>query len=420
MTTGTRGASDVKRRKRTFSIARWSVLLLVLLVSTAIGLFHQKAKSLGLVGVDALCPFGGIESFWAFMTTGGLVIRRIAIGSFVLLGASVAVALIAGRAFCGQFCPLGTLQELMAGLRNRLGLKRRELPEALDGPARLLKYGVLIVFTWFTWRMAELVIRPFDPWVAYHHLTSPELLTEFGIGAAVLGISLVGSFVYDRFFCKYACPMGAFLAPISWLSAFKVRRDSSACIACGKCDMSCQMNLEIADRATPDSTECISCGVCVAECPVPGALTFSARPVTGKQIAALTPIALVGLSAAVMFGIVGVSMATGTMSVTNPTLAQQMREGSGELPGSGESEGHGAGAGEGAPIEPGTTDTSLIKGYMTLAEVAQAFGVPLAELQAQFGVNDADTAVALKDIKDAYGFDMEQLRAFVAERAAPQ
>ena len=93
-----------------------------------------------------------------------------------------------------------------------------------------------------TWNAGELLIRSYDPWVAYNHLTSAELLTENAIGLAVLVVALIGSLVYDRFFCKYACPMGALLALLSRLGLFRVRRDADTCIDCGACVDTCPVS----------------------------------------------------------------------------------------------------------------------------------------------------------------------------------
>jgi polyferredoxin len=236
--------SEIQQRKtdrRKFKTARWVVLGVVLLISTVIGLLHQKAPGLRLVGVDALCPFGGVESLWALLASGGML-KKIAGGSFILLIASVGLNLLFGRAFCGQFCPLGTLQEIFGTLRTPFSMKRLEIPRAVDVPARFLKYLVFGVFAWLAWLTGTLAIRPYDPWVAYHHLTSPELLTNFGIGAAILGVSLVGSFVYDRFFCKYLCPMGAFLGLFNKLGRFQVTRHADACIDCGASSERCRVH----------------------------------------------------------------------------------------------------------------------------------------------------------------------------------
>ncbi len=305
------GRTSRSRGDRRFRFARWTLLLAVLAVSTVIGLLHQKARHLGVVGVDALCPFGGIESLWALLTA-GVFIKRIAWGSVVLLAGAVALNLVAGRVFCGQFCPLGTLQELFGVLRGRFGVTRRESPRIVDVPARMLKFGVFGVFTWLAWLFGTLVIRPYDPWVAYHHLTSPELLTEFGIGTAVLGVSLAGSFLYDRFFCKYLCPMGAFLALFSRVSWFRVTRVAPACVDCGACDGVCPVNIEVSKvRTVVDDSECIACGLCVDACPKSEALE-----VRGRRGGHLTPLALVGVTALAMLGIVAVTTLLGLMGFT--------------------------------------------------------------------------------------------------------
>ena len=102
----------------------------------------------------------------------------------------------------------------------------------------------------WTWQAAALVMRPYDPWAAYAHITSAELMTEFGIGVAILGISLAGSLVYERFFCKYLCPMGAFLGIFSKVSFSGIRRDADACINCSVCDKACPMNLDVSTADT--------------------------------------------------------------------------------------------------------------------------------------------------------------------------
>lgn len=79
-------------------------------------------------------------------------------------------------------------------------------------------------------------MRPYDAWAAYMHLLSTEVLAEFGIGLAILEVTVAGPLAYDRFFCKYACPMGALLGMLSPLGWFKVRRDSDRCIGYRACD----------------------------------------------------------------------------------------------------------------------------------------------------------------------------------------
>ena len=411
--------SEVQQRKteqRRFRVARWVVLALVLLASTVIGLLHQKAPQLRLASVDALCPFGGIESLWALLASGGML-KKIAASSFILLGASVGINLILGRAFCGQFCPLGTLQELLGTLRSKLGISRLTVPTAVDLPARFLKYLVFGVFAWLAWITGTLAIRPYDPWVAYHHLTSPELLTNFGIGLGVLVVSLAGSLVYDRFFCKYLCPMGAFLGLFNKLGLYQVTRHADACIDCGACDKVCPVNIAVS--TTPEvlsDSECIACGECVAACPKAEALTFETR--TGKV---MRPVVLVGVAIALMLGVVGVSVATGNMSlITAPLAVQAGTAGAATTSVSAsagaESAGVLASAAQPAAASAPQFDTALIKGYMSMNEVTQATGITSQEFISAFGVTSDELAMPLKEMKNAHDFDTQAVRDFVADR----
>ena len=86
------------------------------------------------------------------------------------------------------------------------------MPKNIDKVLRKLKYVVLIITVFFAWKNAGLWVAKYDPWSAYGHL--PEGLTnvwlESSIGLIKLIVTIIGSMVYDRFFCKYLCPNGAY------------------------------------------------------------------------------------------------------------------------------------------------------------------------------------------------------------------
>ncbi len=386
--------SDRTAQRRSRAI-RLGVLIAGLLIITTIGVLHQVGGVAKPVGVDALCPFGGIETLWSLLSGQGLL-QRIAVSSVILLGVVLLMALVFRRAFCGYICPLGALQELFGKLGAFLwrGKKRPEVPASLDRPARLLKYGVLAFFTVWTWQAAALVIRPYDPWVAYMHLTSGELFAEFGIGLAVLGISLAGSVVYDRFFCKYLCPMGATLGILAPVSLFKVRRNADTCIDCGACDKACSMNVQVSTVDTVSDCECINCNECVNACPVANTLDV-ADAGFARHRTSLRPQQVLGLVTGMIAVLLVASTASGAFAWTMPTLA-------------------GSAASNG-----GTINVEDIKGRMSFAEVSQATGIPAAEFEAQFGVQPADMTVPMKDIAAKYGFDVHtDLREWVAQRMA--
>ncbi len=94
-----------------------------------IGLRHMLPgeSSRGRV-FDAFCPFGGVETLWAYVTTGQTLMTTNPLNFSVLL-ALLGVSLIAGRAFCGGWmCPIGTLQDMFAGWARRLSGGKKTNP----------------------------------------------------------------------------------------------------------------------------------------------------------------------------------------------------------------------------------------------------------------------------------------------------
>ena len=392
--------TDKASRKRA-RWARWIVLGVVLAAMTAIITAHVRSSGSGRwAGVDFLCPFGGLETLYSLLAGDGFL-RRTAASSVILLVGMVAMAVVYRRSFCGTICPLGALQGIFGAVGRRLLGRRLTVPRAVDRVARYLKYVILVFFAVWTWQAAELVLRPYDPWVAWAHLTSPELLTSFGIGLAVLIVSLVGSFVYDRFFCKYLCPAGALLGLLSRVSFLNIRRDADACIDCGRCDNACMMNVEVATADVVRSSECISCNECVNVCPVPGALKVTAP--SGARAGALVA---TGAVVALMVGIVGATTLSGAFDWQMQSQAQAQ--------GAGEGQGQGGGQGEG---QGGSGTDSAIKGWMSFADIAAMTGIPLEEFTAEWGVPAADLDQPMKDIKDTYGFSPDDVRAWAEARA---
>ena len=382
--------SSKRDRKRSRTI-RLAVLATVLVGITAVGLAHQRG--IAVVGVDALCPFGGIETLWSLIAK-GTFIQRVAASSVVLFAAILATALLFRRSFCGTICPLGAVQEFSGKIGAKL-LPHGHLtmPAALDRPARWLKYVVLVGFTVWTWQAATLVMRPYDPWVAWMHLSSSELLAEFSIGAALLAVSVIGSIVYDRFFCKYLCPTGAFLGAISRLSVFKVRRNADTCTDCKACDKVCPTNVSVSTVDVVNDAECINCNECVNVCPAAGTLSVSSG---GASPRVITPLVMLALTAALLVGAVGLATATGTFAWTPKTLEQST---------------------EAATSAGGTLNVEDIRGSMTFAEISKASGIPEATFKERFGVTEAEMSKPIKDLASEKGFDVHtDVREFVKQK----
>lgn len=382
--------SDRPAQRRNRAV-RLIVLAAGLVIITVIGLAHRFGVQ--VVGVDALCPFGGIETFWTLVTQATLV-QRVAASSVVLLVAVLLTAVVFRRSFCGYVCPLGALQEFFGKLGALLwrGKRRPAIPAAIDRPARWLKYVVLAVFAVWSWQAASLVIRPYDPWVAYMHLTSTEVLTEFWVGLIVLGVSVAGSVVYERFFCKYLCPMGGFLGAISRFSVFKVRRNELTCTDCKACDKVCPVNVKVSQSCVVDDPECINCNECVNVCPVKGTLEVAAPGVPERR-RILQPLTMLGIVVAIIVAVVGLTTVSGSFAWTLPSLASAPKSAA------------------------GTLDVSQIRGSMSFEEVSKATGIPASAFEQRFGVTEADMGTPMKDLAESHGFDVHtDVRDFVSEK----
>lgn len=448
------GVKSNSKTQRLFRGVRLGVLAALLVVSTTLGILHQTARGTRPVGVDALDPFGGIEALITFVLSGTLL-DKVAWSSFILLGATVAVALVFRRAFCGQICAFGALQELAGRLgRTILGSRRHVVPKFIDRPGRSLKYLVLAVVVAGSAVTASLFIRPYDPWAAWHHILSAELFSGFLAGLILLAVSLAGSVLYERFFCKYLCPMGAFLGLLHRLGWFRVKRVEATCTHCHACDRACPVGIQVEATSQVQSAECINCNLCVEACPVADTLV-TGGPKQGK----VSSFALLGITAGVFVAVMGLTTALGGFEWTVKSLAERARSGGLERRGeAAEAQGTqraseapavvsaavpakeagkavpaaGAAAARGAPdtsaqntTQPapeapavaGGPDPQVIRGSDTFEQVAETFGVPKAALMERFGITATEFGGPIRDIvhREGAAFEVQDVRDFVAE-----
>ena len=260
-----------KKQKDHLQYLRYAILFFFLIFMSWMGYRHQLLGGgpAGSPTVDALCPFGGLESIYSWLKE-GYWLRRIALSSFVLFIGVTLATLLTGRVFCGWICPLGAVNEFVSAGSRKLGIKKIKLPPAVDKCLRYLKYVILLMIIYTTWKFGTLTFRDYDPWAAWMHLSAGW--GEFGYGTAVLFATLFAGVFIERFWCRYLCPLGAFLAFVSKFSLVKVYRDQSPCINCGKCAVVCPVGLTPDKDIVQGNGECITCGKCYSACPVDGAM----------------------------------------------------------------------------------------------------------------------------------------------------
>jgi len=245
-----------------------------------IGLRHVMPGEASRGGsFDTFCPFGGIETLLPYIATGHTLKTTNLLNFSILLGV-LGVALVAGRAFCGWMCPLGTIQDFLAAWGRRLSgephhvrgkaSKARlpvRLPAIADKWLRYAKYAILGLIL-----VASLVaiyppLRNICPVRAVFSFKMTPLLWS------ILRVFLLTSIMVARAWCKFLCPLGATLAIFNIISPVRLASDMAHCNNCGRCDIECSMGIEDVPDNLND-TECIRCLECLDTCTRQDALTL--------------------------------------------------------------------------------------------------------------------------------------------------
>ena len=239
-------------------IAQASGLLLGLLGFTGIGMTHLIFPGLHCYACPlavTVCPIGLVQNLIIFGTI-----------PFFWIGAIVAYGLIAGRGFCGWFCPFGTLNDLLA-------FRKVKVRNSFSYSKYVVLLGTLIA----AWYFADTMFCKFCPVasieasIPYLFLGVAKVNQPFLIHVGTLAGTLVGMILIARFWCRYLCPMGAILSLFNRVSFLHLQLKPNQCSGCGTCSESCPMGLD--PHLEHDNHNCIKCGECVGACEL-GALSL--------------------------------------------------------------------------------------------------------------------------------------------------
>ena len=239
---------------------RWApVVRLILLLGLVLYAFFAKSGRIGAVTLGVTLVYlgfidGGFLSV-SHITSGiivgpGVYLRDMAL--LIMIAFTVVTTLLWGRVFCGFLCPFGALQDFITRIVPRRF--QRALPQRIHDRAIYLKYGILLLIVGLAALPAQIAVyQYFEPFGTVFYLsTSPLLLS-------IAGGFLVASAVVPRFYCRYACPLGAALGVASLLSFFRIRRVEQ-CEPCKVCEIACPTGAIRGPEI--DFKECVRCNVC--------------------------------------------------------------------------------------------------------------------------------------------------------------
>lgn len=366
------------KNNKAFKLLRYILLTAFLAIITTEAYLHQLLGGGKAPSIHALCPYGALESLYS-MIFSGTPVQKIFSGTFILFIITLLIALIFRRSFCGLICPFGTIQEFFGILGKKIFRKRFIIPSKIDRPLRYTKYITLIITILLAWETSGLWMDSYDPWAAYGHIFAgvTALTSEYMIGSIILIVTLIGSLLYDRFFCKYLCPMGAFYGLISKISPSKIIRNEDNCINCGLCSKNCPVNIKVSEVKEVTSAECINCQSCVTVCPKNNAIEFKLRNKSVKPISILVLVVLL------FFGGIGTTKLIGIYQTTPAKITSETK-----------------------------ITAEEIKGYMTLQELSLGLKMNLNDLYKKLNIpSSVSKDTKLKDIKNYVpGFEVENAR----------
>jgi polyferredoxin len=203
-------------------------------------------------------------------------------------------------AYCGWICSCGALAETMGDAH------RHKMPH---GPVwnrlNLAGQGILALAT------ALLLLRV-AAWAFPGNRLAQDayaiLLTGRTAGGAALPFpvtllnyrwlvdlflaGIVGTGFYFHFsgrvWCRFACPLAAWMHVVARFSRFRILADKKKCISCNVCTSVCHQGIDVmsfANKGLPmEDPECVRCSACVQSCPT-GVLSFGGvDPRTGAVI----------------------------------------------------------------------------------------------------------------------------------------
>jgi polyferredoxin len=234
------------------------------LLTVILGLVIYLALGYGTRSFEAYCPFGGAESLWGLITTNEFSCTLGPINLSLMI-AVIGLAILSKKSFCGWACPIGFMGELTSRLGGLVWKKRPRIPNKTNGKLKLIRYVVLVVALYFTYRTGELILRGYDPfYIIFSGLGHGSIGM---ISVIVTAIIAIGAFVIPMMFCRYLCPMGAVFDPFSRLGLIKITRDNSTCTSCGNCNSACPHDIPVMILEKVRHRDCTNCLECVDACP---------------------------------------------------------------------------------------------------------------------------------------------------------
>jgi polyferredoxin len=235
------------------------------------------------------CPLGSLQQLLAnirlSLENGQYFIGLYVVGTMSVIGSFV------GRMVCGWACPFGLFQELLYKIPSpKFGIPL---------PLRYIKFALLLLMVVLLPIIAVDDVGFGEPWFCKYLCPAgtleagiPMLLLQPGLRSTVgllfvnklffLSVFVIWAILSSRPFCRTTCPLGAFYALFAKIKLIKLTLDTARCTQCEACHGVCPMGVKF--NESPEDIECISCLACSKVCNFNAInLEIGGIPVSGRS-----------------------------------------------------------------------------------------------------------------------------------------
>jgi thioredoxin reductase/ferredoxin len=175
-------------------------------------------------------------------------------------------------AYCGWICSCGALAET-------LGDEYRTLAPHGPKAKKWENFGQWALIAAFFITAIKLISVLYDvnvPVLNEKISYSADFLHKFyylGIDVIFAGVLGVGVYFFlsGRVWCRFGCPLAAWMHIVNRFSRYRIFSDKKRCISCNICTKVCHMGIDVmnfANKGIPmNDVECVRCSACIVNCP---------------------------------------------------------------------------------------------------------------------------------------------------------
>lgn len=187
-------------------------------------------------------------------------------------------------AYCGWVCSCGALAETL-GDRHRSRMPHGKTSNRFNfvGQCVLASAVLILGFHILAW-IAPGVIAPATVQRVFMAGYWKPVVDWLLAGALGVGLYF---WLSGRVWCRFACPLAAWMHICARFSRFRILAEGKKCISCNACTSVCHQGIDIMQFANRDlpmqDPQCVRCSACIQACPT-GVLRFGRVDAKGRPV----------------------------------------------------------------------------------------------------------------------------------------